>query len=133
MDYVSPNVREVLGYDPEDLTREGVRFMPLVHPEDRDRVAREVLACFARGESHVEQSYRLRREDGTYRWMRDHTVLEWGEEGGLEGLRGYLVDETDLLPRLEAMSAGDVLIGLPSSGLHTNGYSLARKVCFEVE
>ena len=28
--------------------------------------------------------------------------------------------------------AGDVLIGLPSTGLHTNGYSLARKVLFEV-
>ncbi len=27
---------------------------------------------------------------------------------------------------------GDVIIGLQSSGLHTNGYSLARKICFEV-
>ena len=44
-----------------------------------------------------------------------------------------VVDEADLLPRLDAMGAGDVLIGLPSSGLHTNGYSLARKVCFELE
>jgi phosphoribosylformylglycinamidine cyclo-ligase len=27
--------------------------------------------------------------------------------------------------------AGDVLIGVPSSGLHTNGYSLARKIAFD--
>jgi phosphoribosylformylglycinamidine cyclo-ligase len=30
-----------------------------------------------------------------------------------------------------AIDPGDVLIGIPSSGLHSNGYSLARKVLFE--
>ncbi|UCG43698.1 MAG: phosphoribosylformylglycinamidine cyclo-ligase [candidate division WOR-3 bacterium] len=37
--------------------------------------------------------------------------------------RKKLVDKTRIQP-------GDVCIGLPSSGLHTNGYSLARKVLF---
>lgn len=32
----------------------------------------------------------------------------------------------------EHIQIGDVLVGLPSNGLHTNGYSLARKLLFEV-
>ncbi len=32
----------------------------------------------------------------------------------------------------DRIEIGDVLIGLPSNGLHTNGYSLARKLLFEV-
>jgi phosphoribosylformylglycinamidine cyclo-ligase len=31
-----------------------------------------------------------------------------------------------------AIRAGDVLIALPSTGLHTNGYSLARRIAFDV-
>jgi phosphoribosylformylglycinamidine cyclo-ligase len=32
----------------------------------------------------------------------------------------------------ETIQIGDVLLGIPSNGLHTNGYSLARKLLFEV-
>lgn len=31
----------------------------------------------------------------------------------------------------ERIAPGDVILGLPSSGLHSNGYSLARKICFD--
>jgi phosphoribosylformylglycinamidine cyclo-ligase len=41
-----------------------------------------------------------------------------------------LVDRPKILPG-ERVAAGDVLLGLPSAGLHTNGYSLARKILFD--
>ena len=39
-----------------------------------------------------------------------------------------LVDQEALLPRPHEMRPGDLLFGLPSSGPHTNGYSLIRRV-----
>ena len=39
-----------------------------------------------------------------------------------------LVDQDALLPRPHQMQPGDLLYGLPSSGPHTNGYSLIRRV-----
>jgi phosphoribosylformylglycinamidine cyclo-ligase/phosphoribosylamine--glycine ligase/phosphoribosylformylglycinamidine cyclo-ligase len=38
-----------------------------------------------------------------------------------------VLEREDILPR-KNLEAGDVLIGLPSSGPHTNGYSLLRKI-----
>lgn len=41
-----------------------------------------------------------------------------------------LVDRSKIVDG-RSITAGDVLIGLPSNGLHTNGYSLARAVLFD--
>mgnify|MGYP001303257453 FL=1 len=42
------------------------------------------------------------------------------------------VVEKDKIITGETIQPGDVVLGLPSSGLHTNGYSLARKLFFEI-
>jgi phosphoribosylformylglycinamidine cyclo-ligase len=48
-------------------------------------------------------------------------------------LAGFAVGigEKSELDRSDKVEAGDILIALPSSGLHSNGFSLARKVLFE--
>jgi phosphoribosylformylglycinamidine cyclo-ligase len=50
-------------------------------------------------------------------------------------LAGFIVGVVDRARILDGQRAraGDVLLALPSSGLHTNGYSLAQKILFERE
>ena len=46
-------------------------------------------------------------------------------------LAGFCVGVTerdDMLPKLNKISSGDVMLGLPSSGFHSNGFSLVRKI-----
>jgi phosphoribosylformylglycinamidine cyclo-ligase len=51
-------------------------------------------------------------------------------EYDLAGFAVGVVEEAKILDG-SAVTDGDVLLGLPSSGLHSNGFSLARKVLFE--
>jgi phosphoribosylformylglycinamidine cyclo-ligase len=55
-------------------------------------------------------------------------------QAGEYDLAGFIVGAVEQNQMLtgKAIRAGDVLLGLPSNGLHTNGYSLARKLLFEV-
>lgn len=69
-------------------------------------------------------------------------ALIGGETAEMPGM--YLKGEYDLAGTIvgvvdrknivdgSTVAAGDVVIGMRSSGLHTNGYSLARKVCFDI-
>ncbi len=54
------------------------------------------------------------------------------KEGDFD-LAGFCVGiaEKDELNRIERVNAGDVLIALPSSGIHSNGFSLVRKLLLE--
>jgi phosphoribosylformylglycinamidine cyclo-ligase len=55
-------------------------------------------------------------------------------EDGAYDVAGFIVGVVarDRLIDGRGISPGDVLVGLPSSGLHTNGYSLARRIAFDV-
>ncbi|HEY9203114.1 MAG TPA: phosphoribosylformylglycinamidine cyclo-ligase [Sulfurimonas sp.] len=72
---------------------------------------------------------------------RSECALIGGETAEMPGM--YSQDDYDLagfavgvaekseMDRVSLVRAGDKLIALPSSGLHSNGFSLARKVLFE--
>jgi len=57
--------------------------------------------------------------------------LYHGSDYDLAGFCVGVVERAKIRPVRE-LAAGDVIVGLPSAGLHSNGHSLARKVVLEV-
>lgn len=49
-------------------------------------------------------------------------------EYDLAGFAVGAVERGQMLPQLERIADGDVVIGVASSGVHSNGYSLVRKI-----
>lgn len=62
--------------------------------------------------------------------MAEHPGVMEEHDYDLSGFCVGIVDRPQMLDPT-SVREGDVLLGLASSGLHSNGYSLARKVCVE--
>lgn len=105
MRYLSPGVKQLTGYSPEDLLgEEGVVFGDLIHPEDVQAVKEEVGAAVLE-ERRYKIEWRLRHRDGTYLWVWEQgTLIREGEEAGL--LEGFIcgIDEEKRL-RIEKEQA----------------------------
>jgi phosphoribosylformylglycinamidine cyclo-ligase len=97
------------------------------------------LDYFACGELEADVAYAV--IEGVARGCRrNDCALLGGETAEMPGLyaagqydlAGFMVGRVAFdVPGREAVAAGDGLIGLASSGLHTNGYSLVRSLLFD--
>ncbi|MDR1460606.1 MAG: phosphoribosylformylglycinamidine cyclo-ligase [Campylobacteraceae bacterium] len=98
------------------------------------------LDYYATGKLDIEASLEILKGIAKGCKMAE-TALIGGETAEMPGmyhngdfdLAGFAVGiaEKDEMDRTKKIKTGDALIALPSSGLHSNGYSLARKIFFE--
>ena len=52
------------------------------------------------------------------------------DEYDIAGFCVGIVEKENFLPKKD-IAIGDVVLGIPSSGIHSNGFSLVRKICFD--
>lgn len=93
VEYQSPSVERVLGYDQDALVGESV--FDYVHPEDRDRIQSAVeTAVEAPTEGVNEAEYRFRHRDGSWVWLASVATAREGE-----GESGFVVNSRDVTER----------------------------------
>jgi len=84
-------------------------------------------------ESVVTGMARACRENGCALLGGETAEMPGFYADGEYDIAGFIVGvvERSRLVTGETIMRGDVLIGVPSTGLHTNGYSLARRIAFD--
>ncbi|RUL69427.1 sensor domain-containing diguanylate cyclase [Dyella choica] len=75
--YVSPSVKDLLGWEVEDFQRPRP---DLIHPDDRERIASEVAKLRMQG-GDTTATYRLQHKDGHYLWIEAFARLVPSPDG----------------------------------------------------
>ena len=91
--FVSQNIRELLGYEPQEYLEHPDFWRSRVHPDDLAAVEAEVVQLFKKGRHTVE--YRFLKKDGTYCWVNDEQRLVRDEEGQPAEVVGSWSDVTE--------------------------------------
>jgi adenylate cyclase len=77
--FVSENIRDWLGYEPEEYLESPDFWWRSVHPDDRSSVEAQSARLFDKGRNTVE--YRFLKKDGSYCWVIDEQHLIRDRDG----------------------------------------------------
>jgi PAS domain S-box-containing protein len=92
--YVSPAYQEVWGRSVDDLYRRPQEWAEAILPEDRPRVL-EACRELASQRPSFDLEYRVRRQDGTVRWIRDRGSQVLDDHGQVYRTAGVASDITE--------------------------------------
>ena len=94
-----------------------------VHPDDFQRCFKGYTEAFDARESFAMQ-YRLRRNDGEYRWVSDQGVARYDEQGKFAGYIGTAVDVTELINKDAALRESEERMRLATGAVNLGIWEL---------
>jgi PAS domain S-box-containing protein len=93
--FVSPRVRDVVGYEPDEFLEDPGLWFRLIHPDDLPAVVQATGQILATRRPGLRE-YRLRhKETGDYRWIEDNVVPQFDDSGNLVATFGVARDVTE--------------------------------------
>jgi len=88
--FITSNVTQMTGYRPDDFIRKSAFWLDKIHPEDKQRILKEVTQIFDK--DYYTYEYRFQIKDGTYIWVRDEMKLVRDGKGRPLEIIGYWID-----------------------------------------
>lgn len=101
--YISKNCENILGYKKEEMLSAYFNYMNLIHPDDINKVQKEVQDFIENGINNYEQSYRIKMKDGTYKYFYDYTNLIRDENNSVTRIVGYIFDQSNLKEKEDSL------------------------------
>lgn len=93
-EFVSENIKE-FGYTVEEFTSGKLLYGNIVHPDDLERVERELSRRIEEDYVDFSQEYRVVTRLGEIRWVEERTFIEADENGVVNYLKGIVLDITE--------------------------------------
>jgi len=93
-EFVSENIKQ-FGYTVEEFTSGKLLYGNIVHPDDLERVERELLRRIEEDYVDFSQEYRILTKSGEVRWVDERTFIEADENGVVNYLKGIILDITE--------------------------------------
>jgi len=107
--YISPRLKELLGYTPEEWVATDNMWENSIHAEDKERVLAEDVRTDQTGEP-FRIEYRLRARDGHYVWIREEAYLIKAEDGTPLYWQGILLDISEQKQTQEALHRRETIL-----------------------
>jgi PAS domain S-box-containing protein len=101
--YYSPTYVAQLGYPPETIWSQFSDWERQLHPDDFDKAHETVRRYFAREDQDYRSTFRLRCQDGSYRWMLAQGRAEFDASGTPLRMIGVHVDITERIETEEEL------------------------------
>lgn len=105
VEFVSENVLSLCGYSAEEFLHGLITLRAIVHPEDLNRVIRELKQSeqVILKESFQHAPYRITTRNGQIKWIDDNTYLKRDNSGRVSHFEGVVLDITERQKNVELL------------------------------
>ncbi len=132
-EFVSENIKQ-FGYTVEEFTSGKLLYGNIVHPDDLERVERELLRRIEEDYVDFSQEYRILTKSGEVRWVEERTFIEADENGVVKYLKGIILDITERKRREKLLYIQrDLSIALSTSNSLDETLERLLDSCLEID